>query len=37
MFLFAKLVMTNLYNQTSRAKMRTEVHPDRFPDGLDQA
>lgn len=37
MFLFAKLVMANLYNQTSRAKMRIEVHPDRFPDGLDQA
>ena len=37
MFLFAKLVMTNLYNQTSRANLKRELEPDRFPSGLEQA
>jgi hypothetical protein len=37
MFLFAKLVMMNLYQQPSRNKLRKEFHPTRFPKGLEQA
>jgi len=37
MFLFAKLVMENLYSQTSRAKLNKELEPDRFPRGLEEA
>ena len=37
MFLFAKLVTWNLYEQTSRVNFEAEIDPDRFPDGLDQA
>ena len=37
MFLFAKLVMTNLLNQTSRSKMLDELQPGKFPRGLEQA
>ena len=37
MFLFAKLVMTNLHFQTSRANLDRQLKPDKFPSGLDQA
>ena len=37
MFLFAKLVLTNLYGQTTRAELSEELQPARFPHGLDQA
>ena len=37
MFLFAKLVTWNLYEQTSRVNFEAEIDPNRFPDGLDQA
>lgn len=37
MFLFAKLVTWNLYEQTSRIDFETEINPNRFPEGLDQA
>ena len=37
MFLFARLVLTNLYDQTSRAELFDELRPARFPHGLDQA
>lgn len=37
MFLFAKLVMNNLFLQTSRLKLNDELRPDRFPRGLEQA
>ncbi|RDW85274.1 hypothetical protein BP6252_02864 [Coleophoma cylindrospora] len=37
MFLFVKLVMSNLYNQTTRKEMYNELLPERFPKGLDQA
>lgn len=37
MFLFAKLVMKNLYDQTSIFGLRTEMRDDVFPKGLDEA
>lgn len=37
MFLFARLVLTNLYGQTSGAELFEELQPARFPHGLDQA
>lgn len=37
MFLFAKLVMMNLYAQPSKTELRKEIHPSRFPQGLEQA
>ena len=37
MFLFAKLVTWNLYEQTSRINFEAEIDPNRFPEGLDQA
>ena len=37
MFLFAKLVMLNLLNQTSRGRMNDELLPNKFPRGLEQA
>lgn len=37
MFLFAKLVMTNLYGQTTLNQLYRELLPERFPKGLDQA
>ncbi|KAK5050383.1 hypothetical protein LTR84_003664 [Exophiala bonariae] len=37
MFLFAKLVTWNLYEQTSRADFEKEMQPDRVPAGLDEA
>lgn len=37
MFLFAKLVMKNLFQQTSRAKLDNELRPEKFPRGLEQA
>lgn len=37
MFLFAKLVMTNLYGQVSRAGLMRELEPHVYPTGLEQA
>jgi hypothetical protein len=37
MFLFAKLVMENLYSQTKRANLTKELEPDKFPRGLEDA
>lgn len=37
LFLFAKLVLTYLYNQTTREKLFRELQPDSFPTGLEAA
>jgi hypothetical protein len=37
MFLFAKLVMINLFAQTTREQLLEETKPSRFPNGLEQA
>ena len=37
MFLFAKLVLTNLLAQTSREKLYDELQPGTFPKGFEQA
>jgi hypothetical protein len=37
MFLYAILVMDNLFHQLSLAAMRAELDPRVFPDGLHQA
>jgi hypothetical protein len=37
MFLFAKLVLQNLYSQVSRAQLYESLLPQRFPRGLNQA
>jgi NACHT domain len=37
MFLYAKLVVTNLFAQPSQAQLREEIGPNRFPKGLEQA
>jgi hypothetical protein len=37
MFLYATLVMDNLFQQTNVSDMRAELEPAVFPDGLDQA
>ena len=37
MFLFARLVTCNLFEQASRHDFETEIDPNRLPDGLDQA
>lgn len=37
MFLFAKLVMDNLFNQTKRESLTKELEPARFPRGLEDA
>ncbi|KAL9064863.1 MAG: hypothetical protein Q9161_008605 [Pseudevernia consocians] len=37
LFLFAKLVMTNLFGQTSRRRLFAELQPDCFPKGLEAA
>lgn len=37
MFLYATLVMDNLFHQLNLAAMRAELRPDVFPNGLDQA
>ncbi|KAF4628757.1 hypothetical protein G7Y89_g9399 [Cudoniella acicularis] len=37
MFLFAKLVLTNLYDQVSLADLYQELQPDTFPEGFEQA
>jgi hypothetical protein len=37
MFLFAKLVLQNLYSQVSRAQLYESLLPRRFPRGLNQA
>ncbi|TVY78217.1 C2H2 finger domain transcription factor crzA [Lachnellula suecica] len=37
MFLFAKLVLTNLHDQVSNEKFYQELQPDTFPKGFEQA
>ena len=37
MFLYARLVTWNLYEQTSRSDFEEEIAPDRVPEGLDAA
>jgi hypothetical protein len=37
MFLFAKLVMNNLYEQTSNEAFMEELQPEIFPQKLDEA
>ena len=37
MFLFAKLVLENLYGQQNLESVYKELHPDTFPHGFDQA
>jgi hypothetical protein len=37
MFLFAKLVLTNLFGQTSKDKLYEELQPQTFPKGFEQA
>jgi len=37
MFLFAKLVMTNLYEQATKQDVDEELEPGKFPEGLRQA
>lgn len=37
MFLFARLVLENLYDQESLERVYNEMHPDTFPHGFDQA
>ena len=37
MFLFAKLVMGNMLDQTTRSGLRNEMRPELFPSGLEQA
>ncbi|TEY63394.1 hypothetical protein BOTCAL_0155g00160 [Botryotinia calthae] len=37
MFLYAKLILTNLYGQTSREKLYEELQPGTFPVGFEQA
>jgi hypothetical protein len=37
MFLFAKLVMENLFSQTKRENLTKELEPARFPRGLEDA
>lgn len=37
MFLFARLVLQNLFDQESLEHVYKEMHPDTFPDGFDRA
>jgi hypothetical protein len=37
MFLFAKLILENLYDQTNLTDLYQELRPDTFPRGLEQA
>jgi len=37
MFLYVKLVMKNLLDQTRLVKLREELKPGIFPKGIDQA
>jgi hypothetical protein len=37
MFLYAKLVMTNLFEQTSKANVLHEMDASVFPKGLEDA
>lgn len=37
MFLYAKLILTNLHSQTSREKLYEELQPGTFPVGFEQA
>lgn len=36
MFLYARLVMQNLFYQTTVRRLRTELEPGTFPDGLER-
>jgi hypothetical protein len=37
MFLFAKLVLQNLYDQRNLVNVYKELRPDTFPKGFDEA
>jgi hypothetical protein len=37
MFLFARLILENLYDQENLENVYKELHPDTFPRGFDQA
>ncbi len=37
MFLYAKLVMQNLFNSVNQESLYMEIHPDTLPKGIDQA
>jgi len=37
MFLYVKLVMKNLFDQTRLVKLREELKPGIFPKGIDQS
>jgi hypothetical protein len=37
MFLFAKLVLKNLFAQTKREQLYEELRPGTFPKGFEQA
>ncbi|CAM1509838.1 Fc.00g001730.m01.CDS01 [Cosmosporella sp. VM-42] len=37
MFLYARVVLENLLNQTRRSRLFREIEPGTFPDGLEQA
>ena len=37
MFLFARLVMENLFAQPTVEEIINQLHPDVFPEGLDAA
>jgi hypothetical protein len=37
MFLYAKLVLTNLHSQTTKSRLHNELEPNIFPEGLEQA
>jgi hypothetical protein len=37
MFLYAKLVMQNLFNSVNREDLYKEIHPDALPKGIEQA
>ena len=37
MFLYAKIVLSNLLSQTSRGLFKRELNEENFPKGLEQA
>lgn len=37
MFLYARVVLENLLNQTRLSRLRQEMQPDVFPDGIERA
>jgi hypothetical protein len=37
MFLFARLVLANLHSQTTKARLKIELEPGNFPEGLEEA